>query len=138
MRARAAYIRSIGTTSILVAAALLMLGVVGALVGFHGWPEGAVGETVPAVPLKPTPQAVLRAVRDVRKTPVARQARLLGDSTATVGLVKQVPARTPQAIGYPVAVTPGEAAPAVGAPAPPSQGAPHVAPPDAPGQPVPP
>jgi hypothetical protein len=112
MRARAAYIRSLGTTSILVVAAILMLGVVGALVGFHGWPEGAVGDTVPSVPLKPAPQPVLSAVRDVREAPnVTRGARLLGDRTATVGLVKEVPVSSPRQIGHPEAYVPGQVAP---------------------------
>src|SRR3954452_17241967 len=111
MCARAAYIRSFGTTSILVAAALLMLGVVGALVGFHGWPEGAVGETVPSVPLKPAPERVLSAVRDVQKTSAAAASRIGGAAAggaATAGLVK-VPVNSPQPIGYPVAVPPGQA-----------------------------
>src|SRR4051794_3727384 len=118
MRARAAYIRSLGTTSILVAAAFLMLGVVGALVGFHGWPEGAVGETVPSVPLKPAPERVLSAVRDVQKTSTASR---IGDAAAgrasTAGLVKVVRVNSPQPIGYPVAVPPGQAVPGSGAPA---------------------
>src|SRR3954454_5983786 len=118
MRARAAYLRSLGTTSILVAAAFLMLGVVGALVGFHGWPEGAVGETVPSVPLKPAPERVLSAVRDVQKTSTASR---IGDAAAgrasTAGLVKVVRVNSPQPIGYPVAVPPGQAVPGSGAPA---------------------
>jgi hypothetical protein len=51
MRARVAYISSLGTTAILVAAALLMLAVVGALVAFHGWPGSANGAVVQPVPL---------------------------------------------------------------------------------------
>ena len=43
MRVRVAYISSLGTTAILVAAALLMLAVVGAIVGVPGWPGGANG-----------------------------------------------------------------------------------------------
>src|SRR3954447_3965249 len=118
MRARAAYIRSLGTTSILVAAALLMLGVVGALVGFHGWPEGAVGETVPSVPLKPAPERVLSAVRDVQKTSTAsRIGNAAAGRASTAGLVKVVRVTSPQPIGYPVAVPPGQAVPGSGAPA---------------------
>jgi hypothetical protein len=116
MQARAAYIRSLGTTSILVAAALLMLGLVGALVGFHGWPEGAVGETVPSVPAQPVPQRIQTLVRAVRTPVLARKARLVGDRGATAGLVKQVPVSSSQPIGYPVAVVPGEVAPAAPAP----------------------
>jgi hypothetical protein len=50
MRARAAYISSIGTTGILVAAALLMLALVSALVAFHAWP-GGTGDSVASVPV---------------------------------------------------------------------------------------
>lgn len=121
MRARAAYIRSLGTTSILVAAALLMLGVVGALVGYHGWPEGAVGRIVPSVPLAPTPQPVLSAVRDVRKATPGRAAPAharTASTASTAGLVKVVPVSSPEPVGYPVAVAPGHAVPTAGAPAP--------------------
>ncbi len=114
MRARAAYIRSLGTTSILVAAALLMLGVVSALVGFHGWPEGAVGETVPSVPVTAPPRPVLHAVRAVRKAdPVGRAtpARAARPALSTAGLVKVVPVRSPQAVGLPVALAPGQVVP---------------------------
>ena len=50
MRARAAYISSIGTTGILVAAALLMLALVSALVAFHAWP-GGTSDSVASVPV---------------------------------------------------------------------------------------
>src|SRR3954471_1395227 len=121
MRARAAYIRSLGTTSILVVAAFLMLGVVGALVGFHGWPEGAGGETVPSVPVKRAPEPVVSVVREVHKAPaVTREARVLGDRTATAGLVKQVAVSSPRPIGYPLAVAPGQVAPTTGGHQPPT------------------
>jgi hypothetical protein len=128
MRARAAYIRSLGTTSILVVAALLMLGVVGALVGFHGWPEGAVGGTVASVPLQAAPEPVLSQVRQVRQAPaVSRAARVVGDRTATAGLVKQapVPVSSPQPVGYPESLAPGQVAPTSDAhpPATPAQNA---------------
>src|SRR3954447_7665301 len=61
MRARIAYISSLGTTAILVAAALLMLAVVGALVAFRGWPGSANGAVVQPVPLAPGAR-VARAV----------------------------------------------------------------------------
>src|SRR2546423_14397787 len=54
MRARAAYISSLGTTGILVASALLMLGMVSAIVAFNGWPAGAVGAGVESGPLQAT------------------------------------------------------------------------------------
>lgn len=137
MRARAAYIRSLGTTSILVAAAFLMLGVVGALVGFHGWPEGAVGETVRSVPLTPTPQPVLSAVRTVRKAPAARVASRTGARRGTTGLTK-VPVSSPRPVGYPIALTPGHAVPTSGTSPAPTQHDPSptdaIAPPADPGQ----
>jgi hypothetical protein len=143
MRARAAYIRSLGTTSILVAAALLMLGVVGALVGFHGWPDGAVGETVPSVPLAPSPQPVLNAVRDVSTAPTGvHKGSASAHRASTAGLVKVVPVSSPDAIGYPEALAPGHALPTSGAPPTASngggQGTPtgSVQPPSAPGAPT--
>jgi hypothetical protein len=98
MRARVAYISSLGTTAILVAAALLMLAVVGAIVAFRGWPGAANADGVQSVPLAPSftrasasvvSTRVHRAASVVRSTarPVAsrRTGRL-----STVGLVKVV------------------------------------------------
>jgi hypothetical protein len=63
MRARPAYISSLGTTAILVAAALLMLGVVGAIVAFRGWPGSATGSAgVQSVPLAPSGRAAQAAL----------------------------------------------------------------------------
>jgi hypothetical protein len=99
MRARVAYIFSLGTTAILVAAALLMLAVVGAIVAFRGWPGGEAGAGVQSVPLAP-PAASARValVRHVTPTPsvvrtltvAAVPAATKGLSTA--GLVKQASA----------------------------------------------
>jgi hypothetical protein len=98
MRARVAYISSLGTTAILVAAALLMLAVVGAIVAFRGWPGAANGADVQSVPLtSPLTRAsatlvatraghhgrgVVRAAGVVARKGAAR--------LSTVGLVKQV------------------------------------------------
>src|SRR4051794_4235066 len=98
MRARIAYISSLGTTAILVAAALLMLAVVGALVAFRGWPGNANGAVIQRVPLGPgsgaartvlvRPTAATTSKRVVRvesfATRAAARARL-----STAGLVKQ-------------------------------------------------
>lgn len=92
MQARAAYIRSFGTTGILVAAALLMLATVGALVAYDGWPERTVGEPVTSVPVQTLPDA--RAARGVRRTPpaaaklVARAAASAAATTPVPGLVR--------------------------------------------------
>ncbi len=97
MRARVAYISSLGTTAILVAAALLMLAIVGALVAFRGWPGNANGAVVQRVPLgqgtgaahavlvRPT-AATKRVVRvDAFTARAAARARVV----STAGLVKQ-------------------------------------------------
>jgi hypothetical protein len=98
MRARVAYISSLGTTAILVAAALLMLAVVSALVAFKGWPGAANAEDVRSVPLEPSftrASATLVVARPshggsgvVRASTVA--ARRATGRLSTVGLVKQV------------------------------------------------
>ena len=113
MHARAAYIRSFGTTGILLVASLLMLAMVGAVVGFHRWPGGTVVQNVPSVPLKPTSTAHLHAVRTpavarVHKRIATRRARHTAAArTSTAGLVKVVPVNSPEAVGYPVAISPG-------------------------------
>src|SRR3954452_15830367 len=73
MRARIAYISSLGTTAILVAAALLMLALVGALVAFRGWPGSANGAVVQQVPLGPGSGAA----RTVLVRPVAARSRIV-------------------------------------------------------------
>ena len=93
MRARVAYISSLGTTAILVAAALMMLVVVGTIVAFRGWPGSENGTGVQSVPLAPpTAPARVALVRRasyaravVRTRPVATVTRRL----STAGLVKQ-------------------------------------------------
>jgi hypothetical protein len=93
MRARFAYISSLGTTAILVAAALLMLALVGAIVGFRGWPGGAGGSPVESVPL--APNGVPTRVALVRRSSTARgverasrRARAVRRPVSTAGLVK--------------------------------------------------
>jgi hypothetical protein len=136
MRARVAYISSLGTTAILVAAALLMLVLVGALVAFRGWPGRANGAVVHPVPLGPaaTPaRAIL--VRPAASTKrivrvgsfsrvAASRARL-----STAGLVKRPTA--PPVSG--LVMTPAPAAPMTPAsPSPPSAGPPPSPAPAAP------
>jgi hypothetical protein len=99
MRARVAYISSLGTTAILVAAALLMLAVVGAIVAFRGWPGAANANGVQSVPLAPslTRASATLVVTRVSRAAVVR-ARPAAASTrrlSTAGLVKQV---GPQAV----------------------------------------
>jgi len=97
MRARVAYISSLGTTAILVAAALLMLAVVGAIVTFRGWPGAANADPVQSVPLTPSltrASATVVATRVHRASAVVRAtARPLAATRrrlSTVGLVKVV------------------------------------------------
>ena len=100
MRARVAYISSLGTTAILVAAALLMLAVVGAIVTFRGWPGSEAGAQVQPVPLTAPPAATRVALVRADSAPVPAVVRRLTSaavpaasrSLSTAGLVKQVSA----------------------------------------------
>jgi hypothetical protein len=92
MRVRVAYISSLGTTAILLAAALTLLTVVGTIVAFKGWPGSANGSGVQSVPIvpgsAPTRAALVRrapaAHHLVRKAPSHAAAR----PGSTAGLVK--------------------------------------------------
>ncbi len=117
MQARAAYIRSIGTTGILVAAALLMLATVSALVAYDGWPGGAEREGVTSVPVQ-TPRDV-DVVRQLAPLP-APATKLVARAAASAespvaGLVRDVSARGRSNVGL-VKVPPTP--PGVVAPAP--------------------
>src|SRR5881227_291587 len=96
MRARVAYISSLGTTAILVAAALLMLAVVGAIVAFRGWPGQANAAGVQSVPLGPSlrPARTTLVVTSVTRARAVVRARstaaALARRRSTAGLVKQV------------------------------------------------
>ena len=117
MRARFAYITSLGTTAILVAAALLMLGLVGAIVAFHGWPGSGDGQGVHALPLAPDGSPTRVAL--VRRTKVTSAAKVVrarsgtagaaAKRVSTAGLVKQVAGGGPPLVGgvvmVPVTVT---------------------------------
>src|SRR3954463_14846281 len=96
MRARVAYISSLGTTAILVAAALLMLAVVGALVAFRGWPGSANGAVVQPVPLGLGTGAgrtlLVRPVAATKRIVRARPSAVRAVARArlsTAGLVKE-------------------------------------------------
>jgi hypothetical protein len=132
MRARVAYISSLGTTAILVAAALLMLAVVGAIVAFRGWPGAANAAGVQSVPLAPSLEQarsalVITPVNRVRAAVRAGSAGAGARRLSTVGLVKQ--AGPPVALGvvkvtrgsgpsmHPVFPQPGQPGPAFPAPA---------------------
>src|SRR3954469_24698040 len=136
MRARVAYISSLGTTAILVAAALLMLVLVGALVAFRGWPGRANGAVIHPVPLSPavTPaRAILvrPAASTKRIVRVGSFSRLAASRArlSTAGLVKRPAATTASGL----VMTPAPAAPMTPAsPSPPSGGPPSSPPPPGP------
>lgn len=79
MSARKAYISSLGTTGLLVAAALSMLIVVGALVAFDRWPNQAVAEAE-AVPIASDGSDAIRRAAEPRELgaalPIARTSVL--------------------------------------------------------------
>jgi len=106
MRVRVAYISSLGTTAILLAAALTLLTVVGAIVAFRGWPEGAGGSGVQSVPLAPGTSPAPAAV--VRRSPATRSkaagvrkesAHHAAGHVSTAGLVKTDAAGPPTVPG---------------------------------------
>lgn len=63
MRATKAYIASLGTTGVLLAASLLMLAVVSAVVAFDRWPGGPVSNPVQTLVLNERPQPIQVSVR---------------------------------------------------------------------------
>jgi hypothetical protein len=76
MKATKAYIASLGTTGVLLAASLLMLAVVSAVVAFNRWPNGNVSTRVQTLMLADAP------------TPIRVSARAAGPaSTARTGSV---------------------------------------------------
>jgi hypothetical protein len=138
MRPRSAYISSLGTTAILVAAALLMLAVVGAIVAFRGWPGGEAGASVQSVPLAPpTASAQVALVRPVTRAPTAVERLTRAAIPAatrklsTVGLVKQV---SSSRAGPGLVLVPANGSPMRGSAPPP--GGPNV-PPSGPAGPLP-
>jgi hypothetical protein len=112
MRVRVAYISSFGTTAVLVAAAVLMLGVVGAIVGFRAWPGSEAGSGVESVPLAPESSgeraSAVRRTTAVRRTAVRTRA---ASSSAprrptTAGLVKSNAPVVPGLVMVPPAAAP--------------------------------
>src|SRR4051812_46824138 len=148
MRARPAYISSLGTTAILVAAALMMLAVVSAIVAFRGWPGSATGDGgVQSVPLAPRGGAERAAlvrreappVRGVQRSKTQqRSARAVTKhaSPSTAGLVKS-DARGPRVVPG-LVMEPAVAAPMQAQPTRPGRGSVQPAPqPAQPAQPSP-
>src|SRR3954451_2803835 len=65
MRATKAYIASLGTTGVLLAASLLMLAVVSAVVAFDRWPDGQVSSRVQTLVLKERPASIRVSARAI-------------------------------------------------------------------------
>jgi hypothetical protein len=108
MSARKAYISSLGTTGLLIAAALAMLIVVGALVAFDRWPSQAVAEAesvpvtrdgVNASHQSGESRAFARTGPSVRSTAISekRSAAVLRRAAARAGKVDATAAPGPTA-----------------------------------------
>jgi hypothetical protein len=93
MRARAAYISSFGTTTILVGAALLMLAVGSAIVAYRGWPGSASGSSVETLPLGPHAHRAASVVRTASAGGLTRGRASLAARArrpvSTAGLLKE-------------------------------------------------
>src|SRR5947209_2831447 len=72
MRARSAYISSLSTTAIIVASALLMLALLGAIVAFRGWPHGDGRAPIDAIGVTAQPARLVAAATVVVPAPPAR------------------------------------------------------------------
>lgn len=83
MRATKAYIASLGTTGVLLAASLLMLAVVSAVVAFDKWPGGQVSNPVQTLVLNERPQAIKVSLRSPAAPAGARAAAGAGTRRGT-------------------------------------------------------
>lgn len=117
MKATKAYIASLGTTGVLLAASILMLAVVSAVVAFNRWPSGGVSTRVQTLVLneKAAPIRVSTNARGPSATPLARSL------AAALG---RPPVATPAPSAGPGLIAPlrmpGSTAPAAGVPATPA------------------
>jgi hypothetical protein len=133
MRVRAAYISSLGTTTILVGASLFMLTVVSAIVGFRAWPGTVSGSGVQSVPLDPV-APLIRSASLARYTTAHEAARVKRAAAAThrrastAGLVKAPSGRADvRGVGRaPVPLSPMVSSPRTVAPVGPTRPSPPV------------
>lgn len=88
MKATRAYIASLGTTGVLLAASILMLTVVSTIVAFDGWPSGTLTERVDKLTIDGRAPAI----------PVSATAALTPAAGAAVGIAG---ASAPGAAGLP-------------------------------------
>jgi hypothetical protein len=88
MKATRAYIASLGTTGVLLAASVLLLTVVSAFVAFDGWPSGTVTARVDKLVLRDRAPAIpVSATASRPATPAAAPA---APATRTAGGVRRV------------------------------------------------
>src|SRR3954463_1523853 len=88
MKATKAYIASLGTTGVLLAASVLMLAVVSAVVAFDRWPGAGVASPVKTLALNETPASI----------------RVTGHSTAPSATASTTRALTRSGVAAPRAV----------------------------------
>src|SRR3954454_7137820 len=81
MRATKAYIASLGTTGVLLAASILMLAVVSAVVAFDRWPGGEVSTRVQTLVLAENP-APIRVSTNSTAAPATPVRSIAGPSAA--------------------------------------------------------
>lgn len=118
MRARAAYISSLTTTSIMLASTVLMLVVFGALVGFKRWPAGDGGSPADPIglggtqtPLSTAPASFTRAIppAPLPRTPIVKIAPPVRIAAGTSRPGSTVAAPAPSQATGGVVVTPAPA-----------------------------
>jgi hypothetical protein len=98
MRANRAYIAGLGTTTVMIASAVLLLGVVSTLVAFNGWPGAGIARDVESLVVKEPETSVrvtgpaqlvaeaLAAAREATADPAAAAAAAAaGPDAATAG-----------------------------------------------------
>jgi hypothetical protein len=121
MRATKAYIASLGTTGVLLGAALLMLAVVSAVVAFDRWPAGTVSTRVQTLVLNDSPAPIRVSATAILPTGRAPGAgalsgpaglhgvagvRLSGGNAGTPAGVVSAPVHVPGAPQLPLPATP--------------------------------
>src|SRR4051812_21488646 len=95
LKATKAYIASLGTTGVLLAASILMLAVVSAVVAFDRWPNGHVSTRVQTLILSEKPAAI--RVNASATGPSAIASRTAG----TVASVRRVASNAPASVRVP-------------------------------------
>jgi hypothetical protein len=115
MKATKAYIASLGTTGVLLAAALLMLAVVSAVVAFDRWPNGNVSTRVQTLVLADRPAPIRVSARG--NTAAGAQSRAPGSSSAVQrgrvpsATVRRFNGRAPASVQQPSSNNPLKALP---------------------------